>query len=254
MTVADVTAEPSAARYVYGVVRADAALPAALSGLGPSGEVTTVRHGELRALVGEVPPDRPLGRRDDLLAHHRVLDDVASTTTVLPMRFGAVLADEAAAADELLAPHQERFLAELTELAGRSQFTVRGRYEQDAVLREILDEQPWIRELREAVHELPEDAGYRERMRLGEVVVQAMQRKRQADAELVLGALDPHAAAVVVRDPGDPDDVLDAAFLVERDRVSDFDSAVESAGRTLAGRVRLRLLGPAAPYDFVGRE
>ncbi|MPY85943.1 MAG: gas vesicle protein GvpFL, partial [Actinophytocola sp.] len=55
MTVADVTAEPSAARYVYGVVRADAALPAALSGLGPSGEVTTVRHGELRALVGEVP-------------------------------------------------------------------------------------------------------------------------------------------------------------------------------------------------------
>jgi hypothetical protein len=36
--------------------------------------------------------------------------------------------------------------------------------------------------------------------------------------------------------------------------VKEFDDAVEDLGRDLAGRVRLRLLGPLAPYDFVPEE
>lgn len=244
------TAQQSATRYVYGIVRADAALPEALPGLGPTGEVSTVRHGELAALVGELPEDRRLGSRDDLLAHHHVLDAVAVATTVLPMRFGAVLDSVDAADEELLAPHQDAFLAELAELDGRSQFTLRCRYERDTVLHEILDEDDGIRQLRDRAREWP--GGYHQRIQLGEAVVQAMNRKRDDDARLVLDAVEEHVAAVVLRESGDPDDVLDAAFLIGREHLDGFDDALEGAGRSLAGRVRLRLLGPTAPYDFVG--
>jgi hypothetical protein len=44
---------------------------------------------------------------------------------------------------------------------------------------------------------------------------------------------------------------VNAAFLVARDHAKQFDDAVEEVGRNLAGRVRFRLLGPLAPYDFV---
>ena len=45
--------------------------------------------------------------------------------------------------------------------------------------------------------------------------------------------------------------MINAAFLVDRIHVQKFEDAVEDLGRELAGRVRLRLRGPLAPYDFV---
>ena len=73
--------------YVYGVVAADTALPEGLHGVGPSGTVSLVADGKIAAVVGDVPLDRPLGNRDDLMAHKFVVDAIAGVTTVLPMRF-----------------------------------------------------------------------------------------------------------------------------------------------------------------------
>jgi hypothetical protein len=60
--------------------------------------------------------------------------------------------------------------------------------------------------------------------------------------------------STVANPPGQPEDLINAAFLVERERVRVFEDAVEDLGRDLIGRVRLRLLGPLAPYDFVPEE
>ena len=122
--------------YVYGLVRADTTLPDGLAGLGPSGRVTTIVHGHLAAIVSDVPVGRPLGVRGDLVAHETVLDAVAGRAAVVPMRFPAVV-EEHAVVDELLAPNEDRFLTLLDGLENRIQFTLTGRYEQDAVLREI---------------------------------------------------------------------------------------------------------------------
>ena len=64
------------ATYVYGLVGADAKLPDDLTGLGPSGTVSTIAHGDVAAIVSDVQTDRPLGTRDDLLAHETVVDAV----------------------------------------------------------------------------------------------------------------------------------------------------------------------------------
>ena len=44
---------------------------------------------------------------------------------------------------------------------------------------------------------------------------------------------------------------MNASFLVDRDSAKQFDDAVDDVAQDLAGRVRFRLLGPLAPYDFV---
>ncbi|MEJ3651479.1 GvpL/GvpF family gas vesicle protein [Actinomycetes bacterium KLBMP 9759] len=240
-------------RYVYGLVPAGAAIPEGLAGLGPSGQVTTIEHGRVAAVVGDVPVDRPLGTRDDLIAHETVLDTLAARTAVLPMRFPAVV-EERGVVDELLGPNEEFFASALADLEGRVQFTLRARYEQDVVLREIVESDAEVRELQERVRGVPEDASYYDRVRLGELIVAAMERRREGEAAQVFAKLEPLAVRVAAHQPTSPDEVVNAAFLIERDGMAAFDAATEDVGREHAGRLRLRLLGPLAPYDFAPAE
>jgi Gas vesicle synthesis protein GvpL/GvpF len=239
--------------YVYGLIKADTEIPDGLAGLGPSGRVSTVAVGRVAAIVSDVPTDRPLGVRGDLVAHEMVLDAVAARDAVVPMRFPAVV-EERAVVDELLAPNEEHFVTLLENLEGRSQFTLTGRYEQDAVLREVLEGDEEIRALREKVRELPEDASYYDRVRLGELIVGALEQRREVEGAGIIDRLEPFAVATVANQLGAPEDVVNAAFLVERERQEEFENAVEGVGEELAGRVRLRLLGPVAPYDFTPED
>lgn len=236
--------------YVYGLVPADAEIPDGLHGLGPSGKVSTVTHGRVAAIVGDVPSDRPLGNRDDLITHETVVDTVAESTAVVPMRFPAVVTEEGVVS-ELLAPHEELFAEALQNLEGRQQFTLKGAYEEDAVLREVLEEDEEIRALGERVQELPEDAAYYDRVRLGELIVGALGQRREVDAARIVERIEPVVVDLVPHQPTRPEDVVDVAFLVDRNKVGEFEDTVEDVGRELAGRVHLRLLGPLAPYDFV---
>lgn len=237
------------AAYIYGVVRAGCAVPDDLAGLGGE-RVELVEHGELGALVSGVATERPLGTRDDLFAHERVVDTVARDSTVLPFRFGSVI-ERSAVTDELLGEHEADLAAALDELEGRVQYNVKGRYEEDVVLREVVAEDPEIAELRERTRDVPEEASYQDRVRLGELVVQAIQERADREGADLHDRLAALAAAAVTHESNEPEQVLDSAFLVERDRTEEFEQAVDQLGEEFAGRVRFRLGGPLAPYDFV---
>lgn len=243
--------------YVYGVVSepdADAVvgeLPAVGDG-DSGGQIGYVRHGGIAAAVSALRTDRALGTPRDLRAHSRVLDTLAATgAPVLPFRFGTVLGDEQAVADEVLAGGHDAFVAALDKLRGRAQFTLRGHYEQDAGLREVLAERPDIVELRDRTAALPDEAARYEQIRLGELVAEAVTAKREVDATEIDRRLSPHADASVLAEPAAEDGVADASFLVPTARRAAFEEAAEKLARDWDGRVRLRLLGPLAPYDFV---
>jgi gas vesicle protein GvpL/GvpF len=236
--------------YVYAIVPADTGMPDGLSGT-EGHRLALIRHGELAAVVSEVSADRPLGTREDLLAHELVVESLAAETTVLPMRFGAVVRTADAVIDELMAPHHDWFSGVLADLTGRREFIVVGTYVRDEVLREVLMEEPEARRLWESVREMPEDAAYYDRIRLGELIVQALEGKREKDNAALAQAIAPYAVAVAPRRPAGDDTAADVAFLVSTAKLRRFEDAVEDVGRRWAGRIRLRMLGPLAPYDFV---
>jgi hypothetical protein len=240
-------------RHVYGLIKADTVVPDGLRGLGPSGRVSTIACGRVAAIVGDIPLDRPLGVRSDLVAHEAVLDAVAARAAVVPMRFPSVVEEDAVVA-ELLAPNEDYFLALLEELEGCVQFTLMGRYEHDAIVREIVAGDGEIRILSDTVKGLPEDASYYDRVRLGELIVQALDERRRIEGTRIVDRLRPFAVTTTSSPLAAPEDVVNEAFLVERKRQKKFDDAVEEIGKELVGRVRLRLLGPVAPYDFTAGE
>lgn len=237
------------ARYIYGIVPGDTEL-APLQGIDGQ-EVSVQRCGAVGALTSEVPSGRRFGSRDDLLGHDRVLRSVAAELDVVPLRFGAVMTHADAVVADFVSPNEQWLVEALESLRGMVQFTLRGRYERDLVLHEILAEEPDILKLRQALADQPPEAGYASRIRLGELVVEALAAKRAVDSAWIAEMLEPHASACSLAEPSNPDDVIDAAFLVHRGDHQPLEEAAEAASRSGGDRVRLRLLGPLPAYDFV---
>lgn len=238
--------------YVYGIVPADVQAEDHASGVGdPPSEVTVVRHGDVAALVSEVPVDRPLGTPDDMTAHARLLDGSAAVVPVLPLRFGAVLTDTDAVEKELLESNHDKLHAVLDELEGRAQFVIKGRYVENAILRELLDESPEAARLREQIRGKSEDATRNERIALGEMINNAVEAKRDADTDRVVRALDALDPLVNLRPPTHEEDAVHIAVLVELARQDELEQVLTELAENWDGRVELSLLGPMAAYDFV---
>lgn len=252
--MSEVDAGATQALYVYGIVPATAALGQLDEGAGMGGELRLLTDGEIGAVVESVEPDRPLGRRRDLIAHSTVLNGLALQGPVLPMRFGSVVLGEQAVVDELLRPQHEHFAALLDEVAGKLQFNLRARYQLDTVLAEVIAAEPEIAELRRRTTGLPEDAGYYDRVRLGELVAKAVDVRRQHDSRHLVDLLAEHAEDYKVREGSGMDDLAEISFLVTQDRQDAFEQAAEALAEELDGRARLSLVGPMALYDFVPEQ
>jgi hypothetical protein len=236
--------------YVYGILPGDIEIEAGTAGVGdPPGEVRAVKYRDLSALVSDVDLDRPLGRAEDLFTHEELLDSSAAAMPVLPLRFGAVLASDDAVSDELLGPHYDEFATALQQLDGH---VVKGRYVEQAVLGEVLAENPEAAQLGQQISGADPDATRDQRIRLGEIVSNAIEARRQADTRALGDALADQVAASVVRPPSHELDAVYAAFLVETDKAEALRQAVEQLASEWGDRMDLRLVGPLAAYDFVG--
>jgi hypothetical protein len=229
---------------VYGIVPADR-VPAGSSG----DHVDTVVHGPLAAVVAAASADRPLGA-DELRMHDAVVAGfVERGVPILPMRFGSAVADVDTVIDEILAAKADSLVAALEELSGRRQYTLQVRYEQDGVLRRVLARDPRIEAARVAASG-PRASGS-DRIRLGQLVAAAIERRRGSDARVIADALAPWAERQTTTVASDSWGVASIACLVDVEREDAFVEAAEALAEQHAEFVRLRLLGPLAPYDFV---
>jgi Gas vesicle synthesis protein GvpL/GvpF len=252
MAVQDTDTRKSAV-YVYGILPGDIELEPGAAGVGdPPGEVRVVRQGDLAALVSDVDLTQPLGRPDDLFAHEGLLDAVAAEVPVLPLRFGALVSSDDAVAEELLQAHHDEFATALSQLEGQVEYVVRGRYDEQDILREVLGQNPRAARLAKEIRGTDPDATRELRIQLGEILNTEVAAKREKDTRAVGDAVDGLVEASVVRPPSSELDAVYTALLVRTDVADDLEEAVSRLADDWAGRVDLNLIGPLAAYDFVG--
>ncbi|NUR09306.1 MAG: GvpL/GvpF family gas vesicle protein [Nocardioidaceae bacterium] len=236
--------------WVYAVVPASTTVPDALDGVG-SAPVRTIVHEGLAAVVGDVDLGGSPGSRADLLAHHDVLDTLRTTGPVVPVQFGSVLADDGDVRNSLLEARADVLHDLLEQLAGRSQLNLRARYVDDVVLGEVVRDDPRVAELRQRTQGADETTSYVERVRLGELVAEAIEHKRDDDAAMLLDRVLPLTAGHVLRETGGTD-VLDVALLVDDELRAELEDLLESLAEGVHERIRMQLVGPVAPFDFAG--
>ena len=237
--------------YMYGILPSQTELPADLTGIN-DGEVELVIHGALAAVVTVLHPDAEVGTPDNLLAHSAVLDAIAVHAPVLPMAFGTIIPSEAELIQNVLLPNENEHSALLEHFTGSVQFTVRARYLRDEVLADLVAENPDVARLRETIAGTTETQTRQARIQLGELIVQAFDQIRPHHAEHIVTAIQPVVQQMQQREVGQVEDVVELAVLVSSDEVKRFEDALESVASELHARIDFQLLGPQAPYDFVG--
>jgi hypothetical protein len=238
------------AKYVYGVIRPTRKAPPRVRGIGRK-QVRIVRADGIGALTSDVPAEELEAGREELLAHARVLEKSLDHGTVLPMRFGVVMPSESAVRDELLDRHRRELEDQLEQMEGKVEVNIKAIYDEAALLTEVVEEQPEIGKLREATRGQPEDATYYERIRLGELIAESVNQKRDADGAALVDRLASHAAAVEVGEPVHERMALNASFLVERGRLKEFDAELDEIATEQRDRMRFKYTGPLAPHSFV---
>jgi Gas vesicle synthesis protein GvpL/GvpF len=240
---------PESGCYVYGVVPAQGVSRPRLRGIDDV-ELEYVEHDQVAAATSPIVLDRPPGRRAELLAHTSVVDALAAACAVLPVRFGSIMEDRDSVVRDLLAPAHDRFVDLLANLEGCRQFNLRATYVADQVLAEVVRTNPEVAELRRRTRELPTGAMHPDLVRLGELVSRAMEAKRMDDAEMIMDTLRPLVLDESPKQGGGVDHLLELAFLVEDEHVVELEEGLEELAEAVHERIRLRLTGPVAPYDF----
>jgi hypothetical protein len=235
------------ALYCYGIVAADAAQTELPRGLGGK-PVEPVVHEDLAALTSAVASGPIRARRNDLQTHFDVLAGVFDRATVLPLRFGMVFDSEESLVAELLRPRHDELVSLLRELRDRVELRVTAHYREDAILAEIVSENPRVARLRQATQGTPAQPLLLE---LGELVTAELQARTRRDAQALLERLRPLVLDHELDEEPIEYQVLRASFLVDRRRVDDVEAELNRFAGWQRDRIDVKLVGPLPPHSFV---
>lgn len=239
-------------KYMYCIIRCPETRQFSTLGIGERGDiVNTVHFKGLAAVVSDSPVVEYESSRRNMMAHTRVLEEVMQEFTILPVRFSTIAPNTKAIQEQVLNGRYEEFNRVLAEMEDRVELGLKAFWYEEVIFKEIVEENPPIRKLRDSLMGRPPEETYYDRIRLGEMVEAAMERQRDLDAEKILARVRPLVhktrANKVVTDRM----VLNAAFLVDADREAEVDQTVQELDADLADRLMFKYVGPVPPYNFV---
>jgi len=243
--------ESEQGKYVYCIIRTETPRQFGSVGIGGRGDrVYTVHFQEFAAVVSNCPLIVFDPTRENALAHEHVNELVMKDFTVLPMSFGTVFRTE----DDIkafLRGTYEALSDVLQKMEGKIEFGLKVNWDKDQVIREIEEENEEIRRLKEEIASNTTTSTYFSRMQLGRVVESALQAKADAYLNEIYEALRDAAIASRSNKPIGDKMIMNAAFLVEREKTKSFDDQIAEIAKKYENKLSFLYTGPWPPYNFV---
>lgn len=248
---------PAMGSYVYCIGRADR--PESLTTLGLRGrQIRTVSSKGLVAFVSDYPVGKVSLTRENTMIHQKVMEEAMREETVLPVRFSTIaepkngLGPDGRIAEKLLKERRKEFCGLLEAVRDKREIGLKAVWtDMPAVFKEIVEESRKVRELRARTAAAPTRVPRRLKMALGEAVRDALLAKKKAEGDRLLAPLKGLADDFRINKTFGDSMLLNAAFLVRRDRDAELDKTVEELSRGNEGRIRLRYVGPVPICNFV---
>jgi hypothetical protein len=234
---------------VYCVIRSEDPLRVGAIGLGTTpAEVHTVHYKDIAAVVSDTPIEVLDATRENVLAHERVNEVVMRDHTVIPMSFGTVFKTRDDIT-ELLKGAYGAFTDVLLKMEDKVEFGLKVLWDRDEVIRQIEREDEDVRQLK---GEIASQTGptYFARVQYGRLVEAALQSRSERHVSEIFGLLRDVSVASRANKPIGDKMIMNAAFLVARNREAAFDAKVKAIGAKY-GHLTFRYTGPWPPYNFV---
>lgn len=244
-------AEEQLGKYVYGVVETDEEIDLGPIGIGAEEHrVYSVHYGDLAAVVSDTPLRLYDPTRENLMAHELVNETVMKEHTVIPMSFGTIFRTEEDIL-ELLRATEKAFRDVLGKIRGKIELGLKVLWDRERVVEQIEDEDSEVSGLKTEITESSNGSTYFARMQLGRLIEAALEEKANEYITDVYETLRPRAVASRSNKLIGENMILNAAFLVDRDREEEFDEAVKDISRKYKDLLSFQYTGPWPPYNFV---
>jgi hypothetical protein len=238
-------------RYVYGIIQSRESISFGRMGIGGSGEmVYVVTHGDIAAVVSRTPVFIFDPTRENALAHEHVIETVMKTHTIIPMSFGTVFRTDDDIR-EVLRSIYPSVKDVLKQMSGKVEFGLKVTWDRDHIVDELQREHEEIRRFHQEITRKHLQSTYFARMQLGRMIDKALEERSVEYVRVIYETL--RAICVASRDNKPIGDkmIMNAAFLLEREREAEFDAAVNRIAKKFGDRLNFKYTGPWPPYNFV---
>lgn len=239
----------NAGTYVYCIIKAGRPLRFGPLGIGTDqADVYTVHFRDIAAVVSKTRLVVPDPTRDNALAHQRVNEAVMRQHTVIPVSFGTVFKTDDDIVELLRSAH-DALLDVLIKMQDKFEFGLKVLWERDRIVREIEEGDEDIRRLKTEIS-AQTGSTYFARMHYSRPIEAALQARAERYVADIFEALGDVSVASRSNKPIGDRMIMNAAFLVARDREQAFDARVKDIARR-HDTLTFRYTGPWPPYNFV---
>src|SRR5438045_3079663 len=223
-------------RYVYGIIEAGERIPFGRMGIGGKGEaVYTVNYQDIAAVVSKTSVFIFDPTRENALAHEHVIETVMKTHTIIPMSFGTVFRTDDDIR-EVLKSIYASLKDVLKQMSGKLEFGLKVNWDRDRIIEELKHEDEEVHHFHQEITRKHLQSTYFARMQLGRMIDKALSELAASYVREIYDGL--RAVCVASRDNKPIGDkmIMNAAFLVQKEREAEFDAAVNRVAQTYGAR------------------
>jgi hypothetical protein len=238
-------------KYIYCVIDLDQPLSFGPLGIGGRGdELHTVCFDDIAALVSDAPLGKYRVSRENSLAHQKAIEELMDGYTTLPVRFATVAEDEEKV-KRILEKEHDRFKDMLDSIKDKTELGLKAMFKEDVIYKNILEKYEDIKRLKEKIAAIAPEKSHYQRMEIGKMVEEALQREKQIVRDDIISILSPLSVEVKTNDTYGELMIINAAFFVEKAKEADFDQQVQLLDEAYGEKATFKYVGPLPPFNFV---
>ena len=238
-------------KYIYCVIATRDPKTFGSPGIGDRGDkLYTICFDDIAAVVSNSPVVEYSVSRENMLAHERAIEEVMKKHTVLPVRFGTIAEDEEKV-KKILKKEHDKFKNLLDKIKGKKELGLKAIFKEEVIYKDILGKYEDIRALKEKVAALSLEKTRYQRMEIGKMVEDALEKEKEIYKEEILNTLFPSAIEVKTNNTYGERMIANAAFLVEKRDETEFDQKVNELDKKYSRKIKFKYVGTLPPFNFV---
>ena len=237
--------------YIYGFVNASAELLAGLPAVSlPAEQARLQPFGALAAIVSPIELAEVDPTRRHMLAHARVLEAAIATETVLPMRFGMIVAG-VSQLTAIVERNRAAIEANLARLSGAIEVGLKASWNREALWKRIAAIEPSLAADCARLNRTEPMRSHFDRLEAGRRVDAQMVKLRAHDCAALESDIRPFAKTLKSLPCADDMMFLHRALLVSREYEPQLFAAVSRYEDRRGAAVDIRYVAPTPAYNFV---
>jgi len=236
--------------YLYAVIPGDEERELGLKGLYDS-TVQIISENGISAVVSQIPATEKLRPERRHLAAHQAIANylVENHPIVLPVAFGTI-SENAGGIREMLKKYHKTFHEQIERVSGRVEMDLKVIYEVPNVFEYLVNKYPDLKQERDEIYQSGQEPDKDQKIELGQRFEQVQSQDRELLTDEVEKKIRPPCVELKRNKPRNEKEVMRISCLVEKDKVEEFQEALNEVSSNFDDNFVFEFSGPLPPYNF----